>query len=49
VHTWWHALLELFRLFGVLEDECVKESMASNFKLGVIGLLVLLYPRRCKK
>jgi hypothetical protein len=45
--TWRQALLELLGAVGVLEDEGVEVSLASDLELDVVCLLALLDARRC--
>ena len=40
--TWGKGLLELLGLVGVLQDESVDVTAASDLELDVVGLLVLL-------
>jgi hypothetical protein len=46
-HTRWQTLLQLLSAVRVLEDEGVEAALASDLELDLVGLLVLLYPRRC--
>lgn len=45
--TWRQALLKLLGAVGVLEDEGVEVSLASDLELDVVCLLALLDARRC--
>lgn len=47
--TWGKALLELLGLLGILKDEGVEVSVASDLELDLVGLGALLYPGSCYK
>jgi len=45
--TWRQTLLELLRAVGIFEDKSIKITLASDLEFDGVGLLALLYARRC--
>ena len=45
--TWWERLLELLNLLGILQDQGVEVSLASDLELDLGGLLVALDACSC--
>ena len=41
--TRWKTLLQLLRLLGVLEDERVEETLASDLELDAVGAFIAFY------
>jgi hypothetical protein len=46
-HTRWQRLLQFLGLFGILQDECVQEFLASDLEFDLGVLLVALYACSC--